>query len=239
MPISTIPITSDKRLGSKAWALAFGLVLAGASLFLLWRSSADLIALRAAESGAEALSGAMAMEAGLARDAQLDLAQNALQQALSRHPEDGLSWSRLAEVRVLQATGSAVSSISPALLQASIDAGLRAAALGRDGATDLARQAFALSLLAGQQRGAATALAASYAREPLGAGLAMRRLPAAQRVWAELNAEARAAALREACSSREDPLDQGAHGEALLQRALAGPEDAGSFCRRAGFASPS
>lgn len=239
MLISTTPTTSAKRGGITAWPAAAALVLAGASLFLLWRSGADLSALGAAETGARALRGAISMEAGTARDAALDRAQSALQMALAHHRDDGLSWSRLAEVRVLQATGSALQSVSPALLQASVDAGARAQALGRTGATDFARQAFALSLLAQQERAAATALAASYAREPLGAGLAERRLPTARRVWAHLDREARAAATREACSSLADPLRRGDEGELLLQLDLADREAPSTFCRRAGFASAS
>jgi hypothetical protein len=234
MPTSTIPITSAN--GLRALAV---MALACASAFVIWRSIADLSAFAAAEEGARGLRAAIAMEAGTRRDAQLDAAQTALQRALARHPDDGLSWSRLAEVRVVQATGAALGRVSPALLQASVDAGARAQALGRNSATDSARLAFALSLLAQQERPAAAALAASYAREPLGAGLAERRLPAARRVWAVLESEVRAAAQKEACASLADPLSQGQDAARLLQLALAPAEAPNAFCRRAGFASAS
>lgn len=238
MPISTIPTTSAKGR-AHGWRLATGLGLAAACVFLVWHAGSDLSAYNAADQGARALRSAQAMTAGTARDAQLDSAQVALQRALARHPEDGLSWSRLAEVRLLQATGAALGSVSPALLQASVAASTRAQALGRDGANDFARLAYALSLLKQQERPAATALAASYAREALGAGLAERRLQAANRIWADLDGQARAAALREACASLADPLASGQEGRAVLQLALAPAETPSAFCLRAGFESAS
>lgn len=238
MPISTIPITSAKR-PAPGWRLAALLGLASACVFLVWHAGSDLRAFNAADQGARALRSAQTMPAGTARDAQLDSAQIALQRALARHPEDALGWSRLAEVRLLQATGAALGSVSPALLQASVSASKRAEALGRDGANDFARLAFALSLLKQQERAAATALAASYAREALGAGLAERRLQAANRLWAVLDGRSRAAALREACATLADPLASGLDSEALLQRALAPAETPSAFCLRAGFASAS
>jgi len=200
MPTSTTPTTFAKALDA---ALLTGAALA--ALAVLGWAAADYAAISAGEAGSARLYEALALEPGTARDAALDAAQRQLSEALKRRRGDAQLWSRLAETRLQQATGAAVSDVSAPLVAASADAGAQVQRLGRANAADFARQAYALSLLPGKEGEAGEALAQSYTLEPLGTGLSERRLRAALLVWGRLPEPARSQAVAEACETLADP----------------------------------
>lgn len=220
MPTSTTPITFARLLNA---ALLGATALS--ALCVLAYAAADYTAIEAGETGSERLAQAAALPPGRERDVALDAAQRALQQALERRRADAQLWSRLAETRLLQATGAAVSEVSPELVAAAVDAGARVERLDRASAADHARQAYALALLPGRAQEAAQALARSYAMEPLGTGLSERRLSTALLVWAGLEGSTREQAVAEACAHLADPTADQVTALALLRAPRPTPAD--------------
>lgn len=206
---------------------AAAVLLAGLGAWTAWTGWSGLRAAQAQAQAAEALLAAADLAVGPERDAALDAAQTALQRRLAYRSRDVLAWSRLAEVRLLQAASATVGAISPALLEASLKADARVEALGGAGARDYARRSYAQSLLGADPQAAARWLAASYRLEPGATGLAQRRLVAGAQVWPHLDAETRAAVRAEACSAAKDELllvgeaVAGASAERLTQPAAA------------------
>ncbi len=199
---STKPITSANP-SLDAAALIVVALLAIAALVLSVR---DTRAAYLRALGVGAIASAEALTRGPERDRLLDRAQGHLHDALDVYPRDPVLWLAMARTRYLQATGAEVLEISPALLQASIDAARRAEALDPMSDQAPAQLAQAMSALPNADRHeAADALARSYLRSGLDPGGGGARIQAAAALWPELSAGARQSALAEACVvSRQD-----------------------------------
>lgn len=183
------------------------LFLGGLGAWSVWIGWSGLQAAQAQVDAVHAMLRAAKLPVGQERDAALDAAQMALRRRLDYRPEDALAWSRLAEVRLLQAMSGAVGQLSGALVAASLEADARVEALGGSNARDYARRSYAASLLGGARaREGADWLASSYRLEGSATGLAPRRLAAGAAMWPRLDARTRALVRKEACSAVRDDL---------------------------------
>ncbi|MBY0447341.1 MAG: hypothetical protein K2P95_01510 [Hyphomonadaceae bacterium] len=188
-------------------AAAAALCLGGLGVWTTWVGWSGLQAAQAQADAVRSLLAVAKLAVGQERDAALDAAQVALRRRLEYRPDDALAWSRLAEVRLLQAMSGAVGQLSPELVSASLDADARVQALGGSNARDFARRSYAASLLGGAraQEGAEW-LASSYRLEGSATGLAPRRLAAGAQLWPSLDVRTRAAVRKEACGALRDDL---------------------------------
>lgn len=153
----------------------------------------------AIDRGAAQLERAGSTPRGSARDALLDQAQSNLKTGLAIAAGDARGWDLMGETRWMQATAAQARGVSPTLLADARMATETAARLAPQALSTQVRMAAIESLAPDGADRAAAWVARSY----LNGGdrtVDARRVIAAARVWAALDAPTQQAVLREACA---------------------------------------
>jgi hypothetical protein len=164
---------------------------------------------------------AQSLAPGPARDAALEEAQALLltddEQPKPRH-DDARHLDLLGEVRLMQATNDGVSTVSPTLLGAAVEASARAEALAPSLPGPPERLAYIYSYDSSQAAEAISALRRSFAARPIAGQWSERRLTAASRLWRALDPELKSFATIDACGLSASGGDALTELGALMER---------------------